>query len=372
MIFMDFSAQDRQYMSLALKLARQAIGKTSPNPLVGVVIVKNNQIVGRGYHRQAGSDHAEVLAIKQAGSQAKGATLYVNLEPCCHQGRTPPCTRAIIKAGIKSVVLATCDPNPLVAGKGIEELKKSGIYVQIGLLEKQARRLNEKFFKYITSGRPFITMKAALTLDGKIATSMGDSRWITGEKARKYVHLLRSRYDAVMVGIGTVIKDDPRLTCRLPGKHKQPVRIVADSQGRIPLGSKIILQAKAVKTIIATTKSMPGKKKQAITQAGAQVLTLKNRQERVDLSDLFPNLGRQQVTSVLVEGGSRLNSALLKAGLVDKLLLFYAPKVLGSGKAVPWLETGDIKNIKDCLGFNLANIRRFDNDILLELYPERK
>jgi len=282
-------------MELALELARKGLGRTSPNPLVGAVVVKDEKIVGLGYHAQAGKPHAEPIALEEAGAKAEGADLYVTLEPCNHYGRTPPCTEAIIKAKIKNVFVATLDPNPLVAGKGVEKLKQSGINVVVGIKEQEARRLNEVFFKYIITGYPFIALKAASSLDGKIATREGHSQWITGKEAREFGHKLRHIYDAIMVGRGTVLADDPQLTCRL--KHgKDPIRIVVDSKLSISGEAKILNLNSQAPTIIATTENAPSSKYKQLAKK-AEVLVV-NEGDRVDLVKLFKILGKRKITSV--------------------------------------------------------------------------
>jgi diaminohydroxyphosphoribosylaminopyrimidine deaminase/5-amino-6-(5-phosphoribosylamino)uracil reductase len=320
---------------MALDLARQAMGRTSPNPMVGAVVVKEGQVVGTGYHVKAGAPHAEVLALNEAGEKARGATLYVNLEPCCHHGRTGPCTEAVIKAGIGRVVAAMTDPNPLVAGYGFSRLREAGVEVATGIMEAEALRLNEVFIKFVTTKTPFVVMKAAMSLDGKIATRTGKSRWITGPESREYTHRLRDRYDAIMVGVGTVLADDPSLTTRLPGGGgKDPVRVIVDSKARIPPGARVITRQSAAPAIVAVTPAAPVERVRELEIAGATVLYIPGRGPRVDLRALFAELGSRGITSLLVEGGAGIHGALLDAGLADKVVWFIAPKIFG-GSAAP-------------------------------------
>jgi len=323
---------DERYMGEALKLAQRALGRTSPNPMVGAVIVKNGQIVGRGWHHKAGTAHAEIHALNEAGASAAGATIYVTLEPCSHTGRTGPCTEALIYAGIKKVVVAMTDPNPLVAGRGLDSLRRAGIEVVEGVLAAQAAQLNEIFIKWITTGMPFIALKTAMTLDGKIATYTGHSRWITSSDARLYVHALRNQYDAILVGIGTVLADNPELTTRLPQGGKNPIRIILDSEARTPLTAKVVVDGQAP-TIIAVTARAPTDRTEALRQAGVEVLVLSECSNEVSLRSLFKLLGSRMITSILVEGGSTVNGAIIDANLADKLYWFIAPKLIGGTSA---------------------------------------
>lgn len=324
-------------MAEAIDLARRVLGTTSPNPAVGAVIVRDGRVVGRGATRPPGGPHAERVALAEAGELARGATLYVTLEPCCHRGRTPPCTDAIIEAGIAEVHVATPDPNPLVHGRGIGALVDRGIRVVVGEHEAEARRLNEWFFKYIATGRPFILAKYAVTLDGKIAARTGDSRWVTGPTARAYVHRLRAQVDAVMVGVGTVLADDPALTARPeefggPPPARQPLRIVVDSRGRTPPQARVL--DGAAPTLIATTPLADPENLKALEARGAEVLVLPAAGGRVDLEALISELGRRELAWVLVEGGGRLLGSLFDLGLIDRVAAFIAPKLVG-GAAAP-------------------------------------
>lgn len=357
-------------MEKAIALAERARGDTSPNPLVGAVVVKDGAIVGEGWHKKAGLPHAEVVALDAAGERSSGATLFVTLEPCCHEGKTPPCTKRIIGAGIKRVVAAMKDPFPLVAGKGFEELRRAGIEVSYGLCEKKARRMNEVFLTYVETGRPFVTMKAAVSADGKIATKTGSSRWITCTASRDYVHGQRGFHDAVMTGVETVLSDNPSLTCRLPGK-KQRVkpRIVLDSRGRTPIDARVLEAPPGQKTIIAATERILPEKKAALEKAGAEVIVVNTDGDgRVDLVHLMEILGKREICSVFVEGGGRVNAAALKAGIVDKLLLFIAPKIIGGRDAPTFVEGEGIESVEEAKPLSLVSMLRFDDDIMCEYY----
>lgn len=360
-------------MKIAIRLAKKGIGRTSPNPIVGAVVVKNNRIVGRGYHKMAGLPHAEKNALNNAGSLAKGADLYVTLEPCNHYGRTPPCTDAIIDSGIKRVFVGMKDPNPLVGGRGIKKLKKNGIDVIVGILEDECKKINEPYIKYITTKAPFVTLKIASTLDGKIATAAGESKWITSEKSREYVHRLRSMTDAIMVGIGTVLKDDPFLTVRLKSKQpaarnlRQPIRIVVDSRLKIPLEANL-LDTRDARTIIATTKSAGKKRVKQIEDAGAEVIIIDSKDGHVDLKKLVKEIGKRGITNILIEGGSRLTASAVKERIIDKVLIFYAPIFLGSN-GISMIGNLGIKKMKDAIHFKNIRVKRVGEDMLLEGIP---
>lgn len=364
---------DEKYMWLALDLARQGLGRTSPNPLVGAVIVKNGEILGTGYHQAAGTPHAEIHALENAGERARGATLYVTLEPCVHHGRTPPCTRKIIEGGIRKVVISMVDPNPLVKGSGVKALEEAGIKVKVGVLEDKARRLNEVFVKYITRGLPFVTLKAAMSLDGKIATRRGLSRWITSSKSREYVHQIRNRVDGIMAGIGTVMADDPRLTTRMEGEDKRdPVRIIVDSYGRIPLESRLVRSASPkTKTLLAVTEMAPPEKVEALSQLGVEVYQGNSVDNRVDLKGLMKYLGEREICSVLLEGGSTLNYSLLKEGLIDKVLFFIAPKVIGGSSAPTPVGGEGIEFLDDAWEVQDLKAKNMGEDLLLTGYLEK-
>lgn len=340
--------------------------------MVGTVIVQNGKIIAEGYHPKAGAPHAEIFALARAGKKATGASLYVNLEPCIHFGRTPPCVEAIIKAGIKEVHIATGDPNSRVNGKGKAKLEQHGITVIIGESEEEAKKLNEVFFKYITSGLPFVTVKFAMTLDGKIATKTGDSRWITGEKARHVVHHLRSQTDAILVGVNTVIKDDPQLTTRLPnGKGLNPIRIILDSQGRIPLTAKIVSGGLPGKTIVATTNSISSEKKTQLTQLDIEVIVLPQRDGRVDLAQLLKELTKQEVTSILVEGGGETLASFFHFNLVDKVYAFIASKIVGGDTAPTPVRGEGVEQMNDAIKLYHQSFRRIGDDVLITGYPDK-
>ncbi|RII27148.1 MAG: bifunctional diaminohydroxyphosphoribosylaminopyrimidine deaminase/5-amino-6-(5-phosphoribosylamino)uracil reductase RibD [Geobacter sp.] len=356
-----------KFMRRALVLARRGVGKTSPNPAVGCVIARNGVIVGEGWHRKAGTPHAEVHALAQAGDAARGADVYVTLEPCAHHGKTPPCAEALIKARVGRVFAGMVDPNPKVNGGGMAKLLTAGIPVEPGILEEECRRINEPFIKHVITGRPFVTLKSALTLDGKIATATGDSRWITNDRSRRYVHRLRSEMDAVMVGAGTVLADDPQLTARLPG-GKDPLRVVVDSTLRIPLHARLLHLDSPANTIIATTSTDVAKIGK-LEAAGAEVLHCAAFNGHVDLADLLRQLGEKGVQSVLLEGGRELAGGALQRGLIDRFLLFYAPKIIGGDGVDPFAGPG-AGRIEDALRLTRIAIRRFGDDILVEGYPE--
>jgi len=357
------------YMRRALRLAKRGLGRTSPNPAVGAVIVKNGQIVGEGYHKRAGLPHAEVEAIKAAGKETKGADLYVTLEPCNHYGRTPPCTEAILKAGIKRVFVGMRDPNPHVTGGGVEYLRQKGIYVETGILEEECRRLNEVFIKYITKGTPFVSLKLAATLDGKIALASGEAKWITNEKSRRFVHRLRDIHDAILVGIGTVLKDNPSLTTRLPHKKgKDPVRIILDSKLRIPLEAKVLHLNSQAPTWIVTSTQAPAEKIEALKRLGAEVMVVNLENGRLSLMELLKVLGEKKITSLLVEGGAQVATSFLKQHLVDKVYFFYAPKLFGMPH-LPMLGELGIESMREVIALKDISLRRFEDDILIIGYP---
>lgn len=356
-------------MRLALRLARKGMGQTSPNPMVGAVIVKGKTIVGRGYHHRAGEPHAEILALRQAGKRARGATLYVNLEPCDHFGRTPPCTRAILDAGIKRVIVGMKDPNPLVSGRGIRRLRRGRVLVEVGILRKECQELNAPFCKYIATQRPLVTLKVAASLDGKVATRSGDSRWISSEASRNYVHRLRRAMDAVMVGIGTVLKDDPLLTVRLPQETSlhHPLRVIVDSRLRIPFHSKLVQTAAQYPTLVATTRAASSLRVQRLARAKVEVLVVEsNVQRQVSLKALMKELARRGLMSVLLEGGPTLNASAVRERLVDHLLFFFAPKVIGGQRAPGVIGGEGALRIQEAARVRILKIRRIGEDVLIE------
>jgi diaminohydroxyphosphoribosylaminopyrimidine deaminase/5-amino-6-(5-phosphoribosylamino)uracil reductase len=366
---MPAKGTDEEYMRLALQLAKRGAGRTSPNPMVGAVVVKGTTIVGRGYHHRAGEPHAEVLALRQAGEKARGATLYLNLEPCDHFGRTPPCTLSIIDSGIKRVVAGMKDPNPLVSGRGIRRLRRAGIKVEVGVLGEECRELNAPFCKYITARSPFVTLKAAVSLDGKVATKSGDSRWISSEVSRTYVHRLRSVMDAVMVGIGTVLKDDPLLNVRLPGskKNHHPLRVIVDSRLRIPFDSRIVRTAGEYRTLVATTRAASISRIERLKKARLEVIVVKSDAVgRVNLRALVRELGRRGILSILLEGGPTLNASALREKVIDRVLTFMAPKIIGGEKAPGMIGGDGVSRIRDAVPLNILKIKLMGSDLMIE------
>lgn len=363
---------DVHYMSLALELAARGLGRTSPNPAVGAVIVNDGRIVGQGYHAYAGGPHAEIEALRQAGDAARGGTLYVTLEPCCHFGRTPPCTLSIIAAGIRRVVLAMVDPNPRVNCGGITELRRAGIDVTTGVCRREAARMNEGFLKLITTGLPLVVLKWAMTLDGKIATRTGSSRWITGPAARELVHRLRDRYDAVLVGRGTVERDDPQLTTRLAGGGgRDPLRIILDSRAQVPPTARCLAPGGPAATIIATTAAAPANRVERLREAGATVWTLPAAGEWVDWLPLLRALADAGVTSLLVEGGAAVHSSALAAGVVDKVIAFIAPSIIG-GTAAPGPVGGlGVSEASAATPLDILSWQEVAGDIVIEAYTRR-
>jgi diaminohydroxyphosphoribosylaminopyrimidine deaminase / 5-amino-6-(5-phosphoribosylamino)uracil reductase len=359
---------DRQYLRLACRLAEKAAGRTSPNPMVGAVLVRNGEIVGSGFHQFAGGDHAEIVALKKAGSKAKGSTLYINLEPCNHQGRTPPCTRSLIAAGVKQIVAGMKDPNPVVSGNGLRALRRAGIKVRTGILEEECRTLNEAFTKFITRGLPFVTVKLAASLDGKIATASGDARWISSERSRATVHLLRNRYDAVLVGAGTVVTDNPQLTCRIAG-GRDPWRIILDARLRIPLAAEFLRQPGSDKNIIVTSNTAPGDKIRALEDLGATVWRLPLREGAVSWLPVLKKLAKMGIVSVLIEGGATTAAGALKEKAVDKMLLFYAPKLLG-GDARSMIDSLGVQRIKQSVVLQHLKVQKSGTDLLVSGYLE--
>jgi len=356
-------------MHLALQLAKKGMGQTNPNPMVGAVIVKDNTIVGRGYHHRGGEPHAEILALRQAGKAAQGATLYLNLEPCDHFGKTPPCTRAILDARVKRVVAGMKDPNPLVSGRGIRRLSRGGIQVEVGILQKECQELNAPFCKFITRQEPLVTLKAAASLDGKIATRAGNARWISSEASRNYAHRLRQAMDAVMVGVGTVLKDDPLLTVRVAGKKqvRHPLRIVVDSRLRIPFQAQIVRTAGQYPTLVATTQGAALSKRQRLAKANVEVLIIKkDAHGQVSLKALLKELAKRGIMSVLLEGGSTLNANALREKVVDRLLLFLAPKLIGGQKAPGVIGGEGVFQIKKAKPVKILKIKRLGPDVLIE------
>ncbi len=358
------------YMSIALSLARLALGQVSPNPAVGAVVVKNGSIIGQGYTQPPGSDHAEIVALKQAGEEARGAALYVTLEPCCHFGRTPPCTRSIIAAGISEVHFAMTDPNPLVAGKGRAELEGAGVRTYAGSSAEEAAEINEAFIKYITTGLPFVTVKFAASLDGKIATRTGASKWVTGDAARKQVQHMRYFSDAVMTGANTVINDDPRLTVRLAIRggiaRKQPLRIIVDGLGRTPPAARIFTEPG--KTLLVLGRPLKPATRNALAGTGAELLELPAEEGIVDLTALLKILGQREITSVLVEAGGILLGSLFDRKLVDKVVAFLAPIIIGGEEARASVAGRGIDSLDECARLKRVKTENVGEDIMISGY----
>ncbi len=365
---------NKTFMQKALALAAKGKGRTSPNPMVGAVIVKSNKIIAADYHRKAGTPHAEILALKKAGSKARGAALYINLEPCCHtKKKTPPCTKSIIKSGVKKVVAAMLDPNPKVSGKGIKELQNAGIKTEVGIMKAEAGKLNEAFVKFITKKEPFVILKIAQSIDGKIATSKGESRWITGEEAREYVHKLRNEVDAVLVGIGTVRKDNPSLDCRIKG-GRNPYRIIVDNNLCISLNANV-LKHNDNKTIIAIIPPLlKGEgdyqtKINTLKNHGVRVLMIKkDKNGKVDLKELMRRLGKLDITSLMIEGGSSINASALSSGVVDKIMFFVAAKIIGGTDAISSVGGKSPALLKNAVRIKNLQIKKIGEDFLFEGY----
>lgn len=359
---------DEKWMKRVLRLAEAGRGRTSPNPLVGAVLVKNGKVVGEGYHARIGEAHAEIIALRQAGEKARGAVLYLNLEPCTHYGKTPPCVPQVIKAGLKRAVIGMEDPNPLVNGRGIEALRKSGIDVKVGVLGKECRRFNEAFCKYIVKREPFVVLKVAATLDGKIATRNGDSKWISGKGARRFVHRLRDQVDGVLVGIGTVLRDDPLLTARTK-KGREPYRIVLDSGLKIPEEAKVFEHSPS-EVILVTTGAAPHEKIERLEKRGVRVLIVESKEGRVDLKSCLGKLGEIGMTNLLVEGGSQVNGSFLDEGLIDKFFFFLSPKWMGDPQALGIFGGRGVLTLKEAIGLKELKTKRIGEDIFVEGYLE--
>ena len=360
---------EEEYMKRAIELAQKGEGWVSPNPLVGAVIAKDGRIIGEGWHEQYGEAHAERNALRKCTESPQGATLYVTLEPCCHQGKQPPCTEAVLEAGIQKVVIGSMDPNPLVAGKGASMLKEHGIEVVEGILEEECKAINRIFFHYIQTGMPYVTMKYAMTMDGKIATALGKSKWITGEVAREYVHRQRHRNSGIMVGIGTVLKDNPMLDCRMEG-GRNPIRIICDSRLQTPLSAKIVATAKEIPTYLVTVvedKStwIP------YEEAGCKILLVPSKEKRVDLKVMLKELGKEGIDSILLEGGETLNGFFLSSGLFNALQVYIAPKLFGGKEAPTPIGGAGILDPKDGILLKNSKITLLGEDILIESEVEK-
>jgi diaminohydroxyphosphoribosylaminopyrimidine deaminase / 5-amino-6-(5-phosphoribosylamino)uracil reductase len=364
---------DNFFMNIALELSEKGRGFTSPNPMVGAVVVRDSEVVGTGYHEYAGGPHAEVNALNDAGELAKGATIYVTLEPCNHFGRTPPCTEKILESGIGRVVVAMQDPNPDVTGGGIRFLREKGIQVDVGIEEKQARRLNEVFIKFVETKRPFVILKIAATLDGRIATRTGDSKWVTGPSARQFVHTVRHSVDGIMVGIGTVKQDDPSLTTRLEReKVKDPLRIVLDTRLAISEKARLLNVKSDAKTLLVTGDDVSPEKKDRLEKQGVIIIKSPLKGGFIDLEALIYRLGTMGITSLLIEGGGHVAASALSSRIVDKILFFYAPKILGGDDGVPICQGPGPDHMDDCIQIQDILVHRFDDDILVEGYIRKK
>jgi len=354
--------KDLYFMDIALKLALRAQGSTSPNPLVGALVVKDGKVVGSGYHRKAGAHHAEIFALNQAGTQAKGATLYVTLEPCSHFGKTPPCVDRILDSGIKKVVIGMKDPNPVNNGRSIRLLRNKGINVKVGILKEELKRINEPFIKYITENMPFVAVKVGQSLDGKIATRLTDSKWITSQQARSYTHKLRKFYDAILVGINTVINDNPQLNN--PYSQKQPLKIIIDSSLKIPLKAKALRNPSSV--IIATNSKGSRRKYNLLKKDGVRILRVPSKNKKVDLKLLFKELAKMQITNILVEGGGKIIGSLFDEKLVDKVMFVIAPKIIGGERAVSSVRGKGVDTINRIIKLKHIDIKKIGSDLLVE------
>jgi diaminohydroxyphosphoribosylaminopyrimidine deaminase/5-amino-6-(5-phosphoribosylamino)uracil reductase len=358
---------DKFYMKKALRLAARGAGRTSPNPMVGAVLVKDGAIIGRGYHEVLGGPHAEVNAIADAGREARGATLYVTLEPCNHHGLTPPCTKAVLDAGILRVVCGMGDPNPDVAGGGAEYLVRRGIDVRTGELECECRSLNQPFIKYVTTGMPYVSLKAAATLDGFIASSTGDSKWITNERSRRFAHMLRSMADGVLVGIGTALADDPLLTVRLPGTKpcRQPVRIILDTDLKLSPESRLVRSAGLSPIWVVCGDNATEQKEQILSRSGATVIRIRAGKPGIEISGLLGELGKRRISNILVEGGGRVLGSFMESGLADEFHFFYAPKILADPGGKNMLSGVPRAKIADAVPVYGLRTRKFGEDLLV-------
>jgi diaminohydroxyphosphoribosylaminopyrimidine deaminase / 5-amino-6-(5-phosphoribosylamino)uracil reductase len=363
--------KDHYFMKMALDLAASAKGRTNPNPVVGAILVKDGVIVGSGLHRKAGEPHAEVHAFRMAGEHAEGATLYVTLEPCSHFGKTPPCANLVKESKVARVVVALQDPNPQVAGRGIGLLREAGIEVEVGVLEKEARQLNERFVHNMVNRTPFVISKVAMTLDGKIAAYNGHSKWITGEESRHNVHLLRNEVDAILVGIGTVLADDPMLTTRLETGGKNPIRIVLDSDLKTPLEAKITDTTEA-KTWIVAKEGADLEKAKVLEEKGVEIIYVPKNDSGLEISVLLNKLYEKGVTDLLVEGGSEINGSFLRAGLINKFSIYVAPKILGGRDSLTPFTGNNVESMDEALDVTIHSVENFGEDLLITAYPKLK
>jgi len=357
------------YMKLALENAKAMKGQTDPNPLVGAVIVNDNRIVGVGAHLKAGEPHAEIHALNMAGEKARGSTVYVTLEPCSHYGRTGPCAVALVEAGVKKVVIATLDPNPLVSGRGVNILKEAGIEVEIGVCEKEAKKMNEVFNKFIVQKIPFVTMKSGITLDGKIATATSDSKWITSEQSRYDVHQLRNENQAILVGVNTVIKDNPKLTSRIPN-GRNPLRVIMDSTLKIPLDSNVVIDQES-ETWVFTSQSFDEVKKEELEKRGVKVFVT-NDKKRVNPNEVVKTLGEHSISSLFIEGGGEINASFLEHQLIDKVVLYMAPKFVGGKEAKSFLGGKGVEKMADAIELDHIEVDMIGKDLKITGYPVYK
>jgi len=361
--------KDISYLQMCYALAEKALGWASPNPYVGAVIVKNGMIVGHGYHERSGKPHAEAVALDKAGSKAKDGTAYINLEPCVHWGRTPPCIDKILEAELRRVVISSIDPNPLVNGKGIEKMRKAGIEVSLGLLKERNNLLNEAYLKYIQHGSPFVTLKTAVSLDGKTATRAHSSKWISSSPTRNYMHLLRGEHDSVMVGINTILKDDPRLTVRHPSwPGKKITRVILDSNLRFPLKSKLLSTLSKGDIVIFTLKRENLKKKDILQKKGVKVIPVHGKNNKVNIKKALAWLGKNKISSVLVEGGSVLHTHMLESKTVDKILISISPKLVGGKFSPSFFEGKGAETIKKSMKLKKIKTFKIDHDIIVQGY----
>lgn len=357
-------------MRRALEIAAQGRGRVSPNPMVGAVVVKNGEIISEGWHRRAGGPHAEIDALNSLGGAAPGATMYVNLEPCSHSGKTPPCAPAVVKSGVSTVVVGMTDPNPLVAGRGVAILREAGLEVVSGVLENECLRLNEVFIKYITTGLPFVVLKGAITLDGKIASSTGDSKWISSEESRRKVHEMRSEYDAAIVGVSTLIADDASLTCRIPGKIKDPHRVVLDSALRAPAGSNFFKLAADGKSVAVGTSRAPAERIKAMEAAGVKVLIVESdKAGRPAPEAALRALAAIGITSALLEGGGDVNFSFINAGLVDRVVAFVAPRILGGKSSASFVGGEGFATVEESVKLKDIFVEKIGDDLMISGYP---
>ncbi|KAB2338139.1 bifunctional diaminohydroxyphosphoribosylaminopyrimidine deaminase/5-amino-6-(5-phosphoribosylamino)uracil reductase RibD [Cytobacillus depressus] len=361
--------QDQKYMELALTMARTTSGQTSPNPKVGAVVVKDGEVLGFGAHLKAGTPHAEVHALQAAGERARGADMYVTLEPCSHFGKTPPCADLIIRSGVKRVVVAELDPNPLVAGQGVAKLKAAGVEVEIGIGKEEAHSINEHFFHYIQTNTPYVTIKAAASLDGKTAAKTGDSKWITSPESRLDVHQLRHEHDAILTGVNTIIQDNPHLTTRLPRGGKNPIRIVLDTHLRTPLESNVI-QDQAVKTIIYTGNDIDSKKADTFRNLGIEICPLSK--STIDINEVLFDLGKRKIMSILVEGGSEIHSSFIKSNAFQQIILYIAPKIIGGKSAIPFVGGSGVELVQFANKLQFESVQHIGCDLKIIAKPHKE